>query len=156
MIKPDVKRIIFTDLDGTLLCLKHRLKYLVPDDRGKKDYVSFNNAIEDDTPKMDVVNHLHTALKLADAELVVLSGRSATSEITTLLQLESVDLYPDHMFMRRTRDYRPAVELKLEHLGRARHMYPNAQFLGFYEDDPKVVDMFRSMVQFPIYKIPRD
>src|SRR3990167_11253968 len=111
-------KIAIVDIDGTLANMKHRKHFL---DTHPKDYQNFYGCVRHDTPHPRVINavqHLHQT----GHTIIILSGRpahmSGTPDINvgflTDEWLNKHNVPNDHLFMRRSGDYRPDNVVKAE------------------------------------------
>ena len=65
---------VIFDVDGTLMDLDHRRKFL-DGSMGKKDWVGFVDATKDDTPK-DQIHSVAKALAAQGHRIIILTGRN--------------------------------------------------------------------------------
>ena len=96
-------RVAVFDVDGTLMDINHRRKYVSGD---KKDWKSFFDYMEFDTIN-DHVFHLAHALKNDGYEIVVVSGRNERHREITEKQLAFGKLDYRKLIMRPDDDYTP-------------------------------------------------
>ena len=105
-------RVAIFDVDGTLMDIDHRRKYVQSD---KKDWKSFFEYMEFDTIRDDVF-HLAHALHKDGYVIIVCSGRNERHRKITEKQLAFGKLKPQALLMRADDDYRPDYELSLIHI----------------------------------------
>ena len=102
------KKIIITDLDGTISDCTHRLKYY-----RKNDYFKFNELGSEDLPITPIVNILRNC-KSEDTDIVVVTARDEYHRPTTLDWLKRYDIPCDNLLMRPSDDNRYDDEVKLD------------------------------------------
>jgi hypothetical protein len=92
------------DMDGTMACVDHRLKYVQGE--GKKNWKKFFEEMVNDTPNEWCVD---LAQRLGDSglEIVLASGRPDDYRLQTEEWLEFHGVEYSHLFMRKAGDYRP-------------------------------------------------
>ena len=142
------KRVIISDIDGTLADIRHRLHYIRNPDGSKgkdADWDAFHHACVHDTPYEDVVEVVNT-LWLGDAnrDVYFLSGRNDVVEQQTIDWLEKhfpQILYAE-LHMRKSGDRRPDTLIKLEMVQRL-GLTPD-KVLCIFDDRQCVVDMWRA------------
>ena len=136
-----MSRFIVFDVDGTLMDLTHRRKFL---ETQPKDWDSFNDpdTVMKDTP-IDEVFMLARILQNAGFLIVVSSGRKKKLRDITLKQLSDQGLIPSHSFFRSDTDFRPDAELKKQHLANMIEEFGEKPTMVF-DDRDSVVDMWRS------------
>ena len=109
-------RVAIFDVDGTLMNIEHRRKYVSGD---KKDWKSFFDYMEFDTIRDDVF-HLAHALQKDGYHIFVCSGRNEKHRDITEKQLAFGKLDYQVLMMRADDDYRPDYEVKAEMLTKMR------------------------------------
>ena len=130
-----MKTIIF-DLDGTLANIDHRRHFV---EGPKKDWNSFFEACDKDTPNFQIV-WLFNVLQLNYiGDIEVWSGRSEDVRTKTIEWLLKNRLYPAKIRMRKSGDFRADEILKKEWLD---EVGPENVKLVF-DDRDKVVKMWR-------------
>ena len=116
---------VIFDIDGTLLDISHRLKFIKPLDpyRGKKDWKAFRDPKQKrwDEPIMPVV-HIFNALLADGHNMIISTGRMRDEEndtrnslvhyIPELTAKRGDDSWLIPFYMRRMRDYRKDTVLK--------------------------------------------
>ena len=100
---------IIFDVDGTLLDVDHRRKF-VDGSMGKKDWKAFVENIKYDTPIWSVVNLCKTLQDTCN--IVVVSGRNEAQREITEKQLTALDIQFDTLRMRPDGDYEPDYVVK--------------------------------------------
>jgi len=130
-------RVAVFDVDGTLMDINHRRKYVLGD---KKDWKSFFDYMEFDTIN-DHVFHLAHALKNDGYEIVVVSGRNERHREITEKQLAFGKLDYRKLIMRPDDDYTPDYIFKKVVLDEMRKADLDPQFA--VDDRPSVVKMWR-------------
>jgi len=135
-----VKTVIF-DLDGTLVLIDHRRKYLEGD---SPDWASFNHwmIMEQDRPNEPIIALLN-ALAKQSYRIVVVTGRMESQRIITYKWLSE---YCPHMLgrtvlMRPDGDYRPDHVVKEEILHKLQA--DGHDILFVVDDRDSVVEMWR-------------
>ena len=125
---------IIFDIDGTLMDIEHRKKFV---EQKPKDWNSF----PEDTPNLDVFA-VAIALQKAGNRILIASGRNKSQRPITLKQLMGQGLVFNEIYLRSDNDYRPDYELKsgmLDQMFEAGYT-PTLVF----DDRTSVVDMWRS------------
>ena len=107
-----MSRVAIFDVDGTLMDINHRRKYVEGD---KKDWKSFFYYMEFDTINDHVFQMAH-ALQSDGYVIIVCSGRNEKHRAITEKQLAFGKLKPQALLMRADDDYRPDYEVKAEML----------------------------------------
>ena len=130
-------RVAIFDVDGTLMNIEHRRKYVSGD---KKDWKSFFDYMEFDTIRDDVF-HLAHALQNDGYHIFVCSGRNEKHREITEKQLAFGKLKPQVLLMRADDDYRPDYEVKAEMLTKMRESGFDPRIA--VDDRPSVVKMWR-------------
>jgi hypothetical protein len=108
-------------------------------ERRPKDWAGFFAAAPADPPLRPGVVLAHELA--ASYDVVWLSGRPERSRAATLAWLEAHGLPAGPLYLRSNRDYRPAVEAKLEVLVR---LTGDREVAVVVDDDPRVVDAVRA------------
>lgn len=135
----DKKMDIIFDVDGTLMDIQHRRKFV--DGSQKKDWKAFKDATSQDTPNLHVFATAK-ALKAAGHRIVISSGRDMSQRAVTLQQLMKQGLVFDALFMRADGDYRSDDVVKADMLDQMRAQGFDPQMA--FDDRQQVVDMWRS------------
>lgn len=133
----NVTRVAIFDVDGTLMDIDHRRKYVSGD---QKDWKSFFDYMEFDTIRDDVF-HLAHALEADGYIIIVCSGRNEKHRDITEKQLAFGKLKYEALMMRGDADYRPDYEVKQEMLDRMRDEGLDPKIA--VDDRPSVVKMWR-------------
>lgn len=121
------------DIDGVLADVRHRLHHL---SRKPKDWDAFFAAASADRPLPAGAELAHTLA--SDHPLVYLTGRPSRLRHTTETWLQRHGLPGGRLLMRRSGDFRPAREVKLELVRRL-----EAPVHVVVDDDPAVVQAMR-------------
>ena len=132
-----MSRVAIFDVDGTLMDINHRRKYVVGE---KKDWKSFFDYMEFDTIN-DHVFHMAHALQSDGYVIIVCSGRNEKHRKITEKQLAFGKLKPQALMMRGDDDYRPDYEVKQEMLAQMREEGLDPKIS--VDDRPSVVKMWR-------------
>ena len=130
------KKIIISDLDGTISDCSHRLKYY-----HKKDYFKFNQLGADDLPITPVVNILRNC-KSNDSDVVIITARDEVHRPATVDWFKRYDIPCDNLLMRKSDDNRWDDKVK-EHLF-LKHYEPKDVWFVL-EDRQICVDMWRKL-----------
>lgn len=102
------------DLDGTLCNINHRLHYIQQE---KKDWDSFFEACDSDSPRMPIVR-LCRSLAMFNMVIYVTGRRESTRKKTLdWLKLWNLPCDPNGLYMRGDGDYRPDHIIKPELVG---------------------------------------
>lgn len=130
---------IIFDVDGTLMNIEHRRKF-VDGSMGYKDWKAFENAMIDDTPFPNVF-YMARVLQDQGNRIIVLTGRNQRSENVTFKQLTESKLFPDKIMFRPDDSFAPDHVLKQAMLNvlRSEGFSPTLVF----DDRDNVVDMWR-------------
>ena len=131
------ERVAIFDVDGTLMDINHRRKYVQGD---KKDWKSFFDYMEFDTIRDDVFQLAH-ALHNDGYVIIVCSGRNEKYREITEKQLAFGKLEYQALMMRGDDDYRPDWEVKREMLAEIRNSGFDPKIA--VDDRPSVVTMWR-------------
>ena len=137
MSSTQYQRVAIFDVDGTLMDIDHRRKYVEGD---KKDWKSFFDYMEFDTIRDDVFHMAH-ALHNDGYVIIVCSGRNEKHRKITEKQLAFGKLKPQALLMRADDDYRPDYEVKAEMLKTMRDSGFDPHIA--VDDRPSVVKMWR-------------
>ena len=139
-IIPDPSKWVIFDVDGTLMDIRERRKFV---EQKPKDWNSFNNHknVMMDKP-FDAVFLLAKTLQEAGFGIILSSGRKQSLETITLQQVEKEGLSPDMWFFRSETDFRPDNELKASHLNKIRA--EGIEPIMAFDDRDSVVDFWRS------------
>ena len=128
---------VIFDVDGTLMDLDHRRKYL-DGSMGKKDWKAFVDDTKLDTPK-DQIHSVAKALAAQGHRIVILTGRNQAQHDITALQLK--DIPYDTMIMRPDDNYDQDQILKSGMLDHLISIGYNPTLV--FDDRDTVVDMWR-------------
>ena len=133
----NVARVAIFDVDGTLMDINHRRKYVESDHKNWKKFFEY---MEFDTIRDDVFQLAH-ALEADGYVIIVCSGRNERHRELTEKQLAFGKLKYEALMMRADDDYRPDWEVKREMLARMRNegLHPKIAV----DDRPSVVMMWR-------------
>ena len=134
------------DIDGTLLDITHRLKFITgPNeqyDTAKKDWKSFRDPKQKrwDEPIMEVINIL-VALRAAGNRVIILSGRTKNEEDDTRDTLRTwiPDIDDIPMYMRSDRDRRKDYLTKSDLLDKVRADGYDPKMV--FDDRPSVLSL---------------
>jgi hypothetical protein len=124
-------------LDGTLADITHRLHFL----QGKKDYDGFYQACVDDKPIEEMIN-LAWALKAADGEIWITSGRNEQVMAETAYWLDVYGVPHEALLMRHYNDYRSDDIIKQEMLDNMLDV-DRERISMVFDDRERVVAMWR-------------
>ena len=133
----NVARVAIFDVDGTLMDINHRRKYVEGE---QKDWKKFFELMEFDTIRDDVF-HLAHALHKDGYVIIVCSGRNEKHREITEKQLAFGKLEYQALMMRGDADYRPDWEVKREMLAEIRNSGFDPKIS--VDDRPSVVSMWR-------------
>ena len=131
------ERVAIFDVDGTLMDINHRRKFVSGD---QKDWKSFFDYMEFDTINDHVFQMAH-ALHNDGYVIIVCSGRNEKHRAITEKQLAFGKLKPQALMMRGDDDYRPDWEVKREMLAEIRNSGFDPKIS--VDDRPSVVMMWR-------------
>lgn len=101
---------VIFDIDGTVADLSHRLHHIKD---GKKDWGSFFEEVEDDSPIPEVIEVLEALYEKGHTVFLV-SGRSSQCRAQTEEWLRRWDIPYHYLLMREEGDYRPDTQVKEE------------------------------------------
>ena len=106
-IIPDPSKWVIFDVDGTLMDIRERRKFV---EQQPKDWNSFNNHknVKMDKP-FDAVFLLAKTLQEAGFGIILSSGRKQSLETITLQQVQKEGLSPDMWFFRSEADFNQTV-----------------------------------------------
>ena len=133
----NVARVAIFDVDGTLMDINHRRKYVESE---QKDWKKFFEYMEFDTIR-DSVFQLAHALEADGYVIIVCSGRNERHRELTEKQLAFGKLKYEALMMRGDDDYRPDWEVKREMLADMRNEGLDPKIA--VDDRPSVVSMWR-------------
>ena len=131
------ERVAIFDVDGTLMDINHRRKYVEGE---QKDWKKFFELMEFDTIRDDVFHMAH-ALHKDGYVIIVCSGRNEKHREITEKQLAFGKLEYQALMMRGDADYRPDWEVKREMLAEIRNSGFDPKIS--VDDRPSVVSMWR-------------
>ena len=132
-----MSRVAIFDVDGTLMNIEHRRKYVESE---QKDWKKFFEYMEFDTIRDDVFQLAH-ALHDSGYVIIVCSGRNEKHRELTEKQLAFGKLEYHALMMRGNDDYRPDWEVKREMLADMRNEGLDPKIA--VDDRPSVVSMWR-------------
>ena len=129
---------IIFDVDGTLMDISHRKKYV---EMKPKDWDKFRESTKDDVPNKDVFA-IAKALQKQGHSIIIASGRNKSQRAITFKQLMAEGLVFRAMYLRSDSDYRPDYIVKGDMLEKmkAEGFKPELVF----DDRTSVVDMWRT------------
>ena len=133
----NVARVAIFDVDGTLMDINHRRKYVESDHKNWKKFFEY---MEFDTIRDDVFQLAH-ALHNDGYVIIVCSGRNEKHREITEKQLAFGKLKYQALMMRGDADYRPDWEVKREMLAEIRNSGFDPKIS--VDDRPSVVSMWR-------------
>ena len=128
---------IIFDVDGTLMDISHRKKFV---EQRPKDWDSFRAETPNDTPFTEIFE-VATALQKAGHRIIIASGRNRSQRGITLKQLMGNGLVFEQIYMRSDNDYRPDTILKRELLDKMRANGYDPKIV--FDDRTSVVQMWR-------------
>jgi phosphoglycolate phosphatase-like HAD superfamily hydrolase len=128
---------IIFDVDGTLMNLDHRRKF-VSGELGKKDWMEFRRQTSNDTP-FTRVHQLAIDLHKAGNRILIFSGRNMAEHAITEQQLKDIPF--ELMILRPDDNFDPDDVLKSEMLEHVRENGFDPQIV--FDDRQQVVDMWR-------------
>lgn len=148
---------VIFDVDGTLLDISHRLKFIQPpgwtpetarrdeeqEGKYKKDWKSFRDPAmkQFDKPIMPVIRILNTLASTGN-RIIIATGRSRDEEVATKESLSKfipiMDKIP--MYMRSVKDYRKDSVVKKEMLVKMRK--DGFDPVSVFDDRPSVIEMW--------------
>jgi hypothetical protein len=133
------------DLDGTLANIEHRLHYIKGE---SKDWRGFFAACGGDTlitPVWRLYDHLAASEDRACGRygLIIMSGRSDECHDQTVEWLDSHDIHPNALYMRKAGDHSPDHKCKAIMLDQM--ISDGWEPILFVDDRKQVVDMWRSL-----------
>ena len=131
------ERVAIFDVDGTLMNINHRRKFVSGD---QKDWKSFFDYMEFDTINDHVFQMAH-ALHNDGYVIIVCSGRNEKHRAITEKQLAFGKFDYQALMMRADDDYRPDWEVKREMLAEIRNSGFDPKIS--VDDRPSVVKMWR-------------
>ena len=139
-IIPDPDKWVIFDVDGTLMDITERRKFV---EQRPKDWDSFNDIenVKKDKP-FDAVFMLAKNLQQGGFGIILSSGRKENLTKITLEQVQKQNLFPDMWFFRSETDFRPDNELKASHLAKIRA--EGIEPVMAFDDRDSVVDFWRS------------
>ena len=135
---------IIFDVDGTLMDITHRVKYLNRCVIDTADWVKFREATSEDTPNLDI---FEVAIAMQDRghRIIISSGRNKSQMAVTLDQLYdnglAMPVAQKAYYFRSDTDYRPDDVLKMEYLNKMRADGYNPTMA--FDDRSTVVAMWR-------------
>ena len=132
-----MSRVAVFDVDGTLMNINHRRKFVEGD---KKDWKSFFDFMEFDTIN-DKVFHMAHALRSDNFQIVIMSGRNERHRKITEKQLAFGKLDYDILIMRPDDNYDPDYVFKQEMLDLL--IADDKKPWVVFDDRPSVVKMWR-------------
>lgn len=136
-------KVVIVDLDGTLALNRHRSHYIDNSREGKKDWVSYFLACDEDAPNKPVIESIN-ALKAQGYFIHIFSARGDIAREKTELWLRHHSVLYDALEMREMDTFTPDEILKRFWL---LDLYPNykQEVLCVFDDRDKVVNMWREL-----------
>ena len=128
------------DLDGTLANISHRLHFIEGE---KKDWDAFYDACDKDEPIKNTLKLLDIIGSNDKNNIIILSGRSDAVRKKTIGWINRYVSIFYTLYMRKTGDHRPDVEVKQEWLDEWLKHHTKEEIGGIFEDRKQVVDMWR-------------
>ena len=128
---------IIFDVDGTLMDINHRKKFV---EQRPKDWKSFRAETPNDTPHKDIFQ-IAIALQKAGHNIIIASGRNESQREVTVKQLNRQGLIFVDMFMRADKNFISDVDLKRGMLQKMKDKGLNPEIV--FDDRTSVVDMWR-------------
>lgn len=139
-----MKKAVVFDKDGTLVCGKHRLDLLPPQEKmsDPRAFDAMNLQCYKDEPFWDVIE---TARSMAAAghPIVILTRANEIARPMVLDQIQRFNIPCDELVMARWDDTRADREWKEEQIKYIDNKYGG--ILAFYDDQPKVCSHIRSL-----------
>ena len=136
------------DLDGTLALIDHRIGILQQEHAtAQEKWAKFYDACDKDSPNAPVIETMEL-LRIAGAEIWILSGRGADVKEKTIEWLVKhttftrIELLHGALTMRLEGDHRPDHELKLQWLDRML-VEDRERLVSVFDDRASVVSMWR-------------
>ena len=126
--------IVIVDIDGTIADVRHRLHHIKGP--GKKDWKSFFEAMDHDTPIKAMIRHVHELEK--DHDIIIVTGRPEHYRVRTEKWLKANRVRYVRLFMRPDGDHRPDYEVKVEAL----REYAKGQIVLAIDDRGPVCDAY--------------
>lgn len=133
------------DIDGTISNSDHRIDFFRT---GQWD--EFHQRCVDDAPFEKVVRLLHLVNSPMFPEdetgVILLTGRTADYEQITMGWLRKHEIFPEALLMRAVGDFRPDIEVKLEHIDKyfGGREIALARVIMIFEDREKLVEGLRN------------
>lgn len=129
---------IIFDIDGTLADNGERQVFL----RTKpKNWVKYNEGMENDKPIAPTIKTLQLWRSYANADIFLVTGRSEEHREVTKKWLYHNAIFYSNLYMRADKDYRDDTEVKSDI---ADEIEKTHQIVAVYDDRQKVVDMWRA------------
>lgn len=131
------------DIDGTIADLTHRLPHI---QKEVPDWQSFHDAMPEDKPIEKVIEVLRN-LRYARVNIALFTGRPESHRLETALWLRKHGVPFDSMWMRKTGDHRPDVQVKPELMERLLLAtgVRRSEVLGIFEDRPSMCKEWRRL-----------
>lgn len=133
-----MNKVFIFDIDGTLADGTHRQHYVM---NKPKNWKTYNELMHLDKLHHDIYFMFQMFYNTGNTMLIC-TGREETHRATTGLWLKQNGIYPEQVFMRPIKDYRPDDVIKVEMLQEIRAKY-GEPFLWF-DDRQRVVDAIRN------------
>lgn len=130
---------IIIDLDGTLCNTDHRQHYMTGP---KKDWLSFYRGICNDSINSWCAE-IYQLFSKNGFTVIFVSGRPEEYRDRTELWMSKREINPQHLFMRKSNDFRKDSVIKLEIYREHIEPYFNVSFC--IDDRKQVTDMWRSI-----------
>ena len=129
---------IIFDIDGTLMNISHRKKFV---EQRPKDWDKFREATKDDVPNLDVFA-IAIALQKQGHNILIASGRNKSQRAITMMQLMKEKLVFRALELRSDTDYLPDYIVKADMLEKFKADGWKPELV--FDDRSSVVDMWRS------------
>lgn len=148
-------KVLLWDLDGTLADNRHRLHLIKsPEIQGAgeelvPDWAAYEALASEDP----LIAASAAAYRTTNFINVILTGRMEKEREATVTWLKKHALLVQRLLMRPNGDTRPNVEIKREALEALRLVYgPSLTIVAAFEDDPRVVAMYRER-EIPVFQL---
>lgn len=138
------RRIAIFDIDGTIADCAHRQHY-VQREKGKRDWKSFTDAVEEDAPKLPIIKLAQLLWANNEHDVYLFSGRSDRVKVKTLHWLKGNQVPYHQLHMRKDGDHRDDRVVKQEMLMEVVGSDYLERVDFVFDDRNKVVDMWREL-----------
>jgi len=128
--------IVIYDVDGTIINIEHRLKYLTQ--KPKTDWKRFLAEIGNDTC-YEHIKEMVVEDFISGKTVCLVTARNEGQAPETIAQMQQFGVPYHYLFMRKKGDYRCDTIVKEEIL----RLLPKEKILYVVEDRPRVIDMWR-------------